>query len=134
MTLTETPVERPRRLPPGSGAAGPTRRSWAMVPIGLVIWLLVDTLLFSLLKGPLGIREGEVLLMARSVAGWFAEVGSLLVVLAAPVAGVVFGATALRRGGHGAAVAGLVVNAAGCLLALYMFIDDIHMTYSPGWW
>jgi hypothetical protein len=133
MTLTERPAERPQPPPDDSATARLIRWSWAMVPAFLLIWLLAGSLLFYLLKGPLGLQEGEVLLMARSVAGWFAEVGSFLLVGATPLAGVAFGVAALRRG-QSIALSAVVVNAALWLLTLYTFIDDIHMTYFPSWW
>ena len=136
MTITEQPADRQATAPPPPppGAARLMHWSWAMVPILLVVWLVVATVVFHALEGPLGIREGEVLLMARSVAGWFAETGTFLVVVAMPIAGLVLGRAALGRGARWGAWAAIAVNAALSLLIVYTFVDDIHMTYFPSWW
>ena len=104
-----------------------------MVLTALIVWLLTSVL-SQALKGPLGLHEGDVLLMARTAGAWIAEVGFVVIDLAAPVAGIGFGAVALRRGGRALSLAAVVVNAALCLVIVYMFVDDIHMTYFPRWW
>lgn len=121
-------------MPDWEGPSRLTRLSWAMVPASLIVWGLVSSALFYALKGPLGLREGEVLLMARNAGGWFAETGSFLISVAAPLAGVVFGVAGFRRGGRGLSLAAVAVNTCLCLLVLYSFIDAIHMTYFPAWW
>ncbi len=135
MTVVKRPAGREPSLPPSDGARRRlTRWSWAMVPVYLFLSALSGTVLFHALQGPLGIHEGDVILMARSVAGWVAEVGITVVLLAAPVAGVVLGGAAIRRGGSWGPWTALVANAAFALLTLYMFIDDVHMTYGTSWW
>jgi hypothetical protein len=105
-----------------------------MVPAFLFLWGLSGTIYFHLLEGPLGIHEGDVILMARSAAGWAAEVGSVLVLLAVPVLGVLLGVRAIHRGGRWGSWTAIVVNTGFALFTLYTFIDDIHMTYFPSWW
>lgn len=104
-----------------------------MVPVFLVVWALVEVALFGLVSGPLGLHEGEVLLMARSVGGWLAEIGSVALSMAAPLAGCLLGLAAVRRGGRVPSLVAVVVNASLFLLVAYMFLDDVHMTYFPSW-
>ena len=133
MRVAHRPVEGAHPSPSGWDASALTRWSWAMVLTALIVWLLTSVL-SQALKGPLGLHEGDVLLMARTAGAWFAEVGFVLIDLAAPVVGVGFGAVALRRGGRALSLVAVVVNAALCLVIVYMFVDDVHMTYFPRWW
>jgi hypothetical protein len=121
MTITATPTN----VGPPARA---TRRSLLMVPTGLFVWLatgLVGLWWMDLL----GLNEGDVLLMDRSVAGWVAEVVLVVAALAAPALGVRFAALALRHGAAWVAWLGLVLNGALLVLVLYGFVDDIRMTY-----
>ena len=136
MTVAEKPVEQQPSLPPRPqwSASRLTHWSWGMAGTFVFLATLSGTVFFRLVQGPLGIREGDVILMARSAAGWVAEVGSTLIVLSAPVLGVVLGARAIRRGGTWGPRAATAVNGLFALLWLYTFIDNIHMTYFPSWW
>ena len=100
MATTEKAAEQQPPAPPRWSSSRLTTWSWAMVPGFLVLWGLSGTVYFHLLEGPLGIREGEVILMARSASGWAAEVGSVLVLLAVPFLGVLLGIRAIHRGGR----------------------------------
>ncbi len=126
-TGTESPRdERMSRL---------TRRSLWMVPLFLLVFVVTDMIGTWLVLDWLGLNEGDLLLMAGGFAGWATEIIFALVLVAAPVAGVWFAITALRRGGKGGAWAGLVLNALLILLVVFLFLDAIHMTYYPsgGW-
>ncbi len=134
MTVTEKPAEQQPTAPGPWSASRLTKWSWVMVPGFLFLWGLSGTVYFHLLEGPLGIHEGDVILMARSAAGWAAEVGSVLILLAVPVLGVLLGVRAIHRGGRWGSWAAVVVNAGFALLLLYTFMDEIHMTYFPSSW
>lgn len=124
----------PPPLPTEWSASRLTHWSWGMAGTFVVLTALVGTVFFRLVSGPLGIHEGDVTLMARSAAGWVAEVGSTSIVLAAPVVGMVLGTRAIRRGGTWGPWAALAVNAACALVTLYTFVDNVHMAYFPSWW
>ncbi len=133
MTIAEKPTEQHSTAAEPWSSSRLTKWSWVMVPGFLFLWGLSGTVYFRLLEGPLGIHEGDVILMARSASGWAAEIGSVLAGLAAPVLGVLLGVRAIRRGGRWGSWTAVIVNAGFALLVLYMFVDDIHMTYFPSW-
>lgn len=108
-----------------------TRRSLLMVPTFVVVYFITGLIGLYLVLHLLGLNEGDLFLMERGVAGWAMEVLFTLVLVSAPAAGVWFAVAALRRGGRWGALAGLVVNGLLVLLVIYIFVDDILMTYYP---
>lgn len=108
-----------------------TRWSLLMVPLGLVVWVAVGIIAYASL-GLFGLSEGDLILMAQSVAAWIFDLVLWAILAAAPVAGVVLAAKALRRGGHVGAWAGLVLNGLVALVVAYQVFDEIRMSYFPG--
>lgn len=117
---------------PDRGTARLTRWSLAMIPLFVAVFFVTDVVGTFLVLPLLGLNEGDLFLFAHNAAGWAAEILLFLVAVAAPVAGVVLGAKALRRGGRVGAWAGLVVNAGFALVVCYMLFDAIRMAYWPG--
>jgi hypothetical protein len=116
---------------PDTESARLTRWSWAMLPAFAVIWLATG--LFSLWAlGWFGLVEGDLILMAHSVGAWVLDVVLWVISLSAPVAGVVFAVSALRRGGKWGAWVGLAVNTLLILVVVYGVVNEIHMSYFPG--
>lgn len=109
-----------------------TRWSLAMIPIFVVVFIVTDVVGTFVVLPLLGLSEGDLFLFAHNAAGWVAEILLFLIGVLAPVAGVVLGVKALRRGGRAGAVAGLVVNAGLALVVCYMLFDAIRMAYWPG--
>jgi hypothetical protein len=100
-----------------------------MVPVFAAVFLVTGVVGEYVVLDLLGLPEGSLFLMAGGLAGWAAEVGFDLVLLAVPVVGVVLARRALRAGAGRAAWAGLAVNALLALLVLYQFVDAIRMSY-----
>ena len=76
----------------------------------------------------LDLHEGDLLLMAHSAAGWAAEVGTTLLLLAAPVVGAVYGLAAVRAGAR-RTWWWLVLNGLLVVWVLFVFVDDVRMSY-----
>lgn len=128
-TLAPTPA----RAAPGSGhAASLTRWSWVMLPVFVAVWFVLGLVAFASL-GLFGLHEGDLILMAHSVAAWLFFVVSWLLIAAAPVAGVGLAVMALRRGGRVQSWLALSANALVLLLVVYQVFDEIRMSYFPGW-
>jgi len=108
--------------------------SFLMLVVYVVWYFALGMLGMMVLLPALGLSEGDLLLMAGGVAGWVAEVGMSLLLVAPLVVGVVLAVTAIRRGGRWAWVA-LVLNGLLVLQVVFAFLDTIHMTYYPqgGW-
>jgi hypothetical protein len=106
-----------------------------MLPLYLV-WAVALAFFGSLVLMPwLDLAEGGLLLMAGGVAGWVAEIGMTLLLIAPPVVGVVLAVKAVRRGGRWTAWLALGLCAVLIAQAVFSFIDAVHMTYYPqgGW-
>ena len=108
-----------------------TRRSLWMVPTFVVAYIVTSLVGEYVMLPWLGLHEGDLMLMERGVAGWASEIGFALLLVAPAVLGVVFAAAALRHAGRWPAWVGLVLNTTLGFLAIYAFIDAIHMTYNP---
>lgn len=103
-----------------------------MIPVFVVVFIVTDVVGTFVVLPLLGLSEGDLFLFAHNAVGWVAEILLFLIGVLAPVAGVVLGVKALRRGGRAGAVAGLVVNAGLALVVCYMLFDAIRMAYWPG--
>ena len=108
-----------------------TRRSLLMLPAFLLVFWLTDVVGTFLMLPLLGLKEGDLPLMARDLAGWTVETLLFLVAVAVPALGIGLARAALRRGGRAGAWAALVLNAATALLMVYVFADAVRMTYFP---
>lgn len=102
-----TPEHPPRE--PGHSARVLTHWSWAMIP-ATALGVLAAVLLGNALMAATGTAEGE-LLTSAGLAGWCASFAVTLTMLAAPLAGVLLGLLARRKGGT-SATAPMLVNAA----------------------
>ena len=108
------------------------RWSWAMVPVFVVVWFVVGLVSYASL-GLFGLHEGDLVLMAHSVAAWAFDVASWLALAAAPVLGIALAVRAERAGAHAPAWAiALGVNAVVLLVVAYQVVDEIRMSYFPG--
>lgn len=107
------------------------RLSLWMLPLFALVGLVTSFVGVYVIFPLVGLEEGDVFLMAHSVAGWVWAVAFWVLLLAAPVTGVVLAAKALRRGGARAARTALVLNGALVLIAAYMAVDEVRMAYFP---
>jgi hypothetical protein len=104
--------------------------------VAYVMWAIALGFFGSLVLMPwLGLAEGDLLLMAGGAAGWVAQTGMTLLLVAPVVVGLVLAVKAVRRGGRWAAWLGLGLNAILIAQAVFSFIDAVHMAYYPqgGW-
>jgi len=125
---TITPV-RHAGTPAPPAAIRLARWSWAMLPVFLVLWLVVGMVTYFSL-GLLGLREGDLVLMAHSVTAWVFDLICWAVLAAAPLAGVVLAVRARIAGGRPAVwLVPLLANVAVVLLVGYQVVDEIRMSY-----
>ena len=108
-----------------------TRLSLWMLPVFALVGLVTSFVGVYVVFPLVGLEEGDVLLMAHSVAGWVWAVAFWVLLLAAPVTGVVLAARALARGGARAARTALVLNGVLVLIAVYMVFDEVRLAYFP---
>jgi hypothetical protein len=108
-----------------------TRWSLWMVPGFAAVFMFTSSIWSTLVFPLLGLKEGDIVLFARSLGGWAAAVIGWALLAAAPAAGLVFAVRALRRGGRIGARVGLVLNSLVALVVAYMVFDEIRMTYFP---
>lgn len=112
-----------------------TRWSLLMIVVYLM-WAIALGFFGSLVLMPwLDLSEGSLLLMAGGVAGWVAQIGMTVLLIAPIVVGMVLAVKAVRRGGRWTAWLALGLNAVVIAQAVFSFIDAVHMTYYPqgGW-
>lgn len=102
--------------------------SWRMLPAFAVAYFITSIAYEPVLKMR-GQHEGDLLAMTEDVAGVVLEVVFALVLVAAPVLGVVLAIRALRRQATRSAWAALVLNGLLVLLVLYQFVDAIRMSF-----
>ena len=124
MTVVREPIgtahdEQARRM---------SRRSWRMLPIFAVVFLVTSVAYEPVLKAR-GQHEGDLLAMTEDVAGVTLEVAFALALATAPVLGVIFAARALRRHATRSAWAALAANGLLLLFVLYQFVDTIRMSF-----
>jgi hypothetical protein len=127
-TLTPSPRTA---APQPEEASRLTRWSLWMLPTFALVYFATSFIGLYLIFPLLGLKEGDILLFDRSVAGWAWAIGLWLLLVAAPVAGVVLAVKALRRGGRSVAWTGFALNGVLVLLSAYMIFDEIRMTYFP---
>lgn len=108
-----------------------TRWSLWMLPTFVLVYFATSFIGLYLIFPLLGLKEGDILLFDRSVAGWVWAIGLWLLLVAAPIVGVMLAVKALRRGGRTAAWTGFALNGVLVLLSAYMIFDEIRMTYFP---
>lgn len=105
------------------------RWSWAMVPVFVVVWFVLGIVTFLSLD-LFGLVEGDLVLMAHSVAAWVFFVVCWLVIAAVPVTGLTLAAWARRAGARVVAWSlPMTANAAVLLLVAYQVFDEIRMSY-----
>jgi uncharacterized membrane protein len=100
-----------------------------MLPVFVVVYFVTGFVGEYVVLDLLGLPEGSLFLMAGGVAGWVTEVGFALLLIAAPVAGVVFARRALSTERSRMAWAGLVLNGLLVLVVVYTFVDAVRMSY-----
>lgn len=105
--------------------------SFAMIPVYVMVWWVLGWVSFALL-GPLGLVEGELLLMAHNVWGWLLTIGFYAVMAAVPITGIVLGAKAVHSALRTSAVVAVVLNALVLLVALVQLASEIQLSYFPG--
>lgn len=89
--------------------------SLAMIPASVVSAVLA-VILGTVLMAATGTPEGA-LLVSAGFEGWLAWIAVTATMLSAPVAGVVLGVLARRRGGGSGATVALVIN--GCIATYF---------------
>lgn len=124
---------------------GPVSTTWPasrltlwslLMVIATLVWGVALGFFGSLVLMPwLGLSEGDLLLMAGGLAGWVAQVGMTLLLIAPALVGLGLAVTAMRRGGRLAAWLAFGLNAVIIAQAALSFVDAVHMTYYPngGW-
>lgn len=127
MSVT-TPKPHTASHAPGHGARM-TRRSLLMLPLFVVAFFVTSFVGEYVVLDLLGLPEGSLFLMEEGIAGWVTEIVFVLLLVAAPVAGVWFAVRALRDQGRWPAWTGLVLNALLVLFVAYMFVDAIRMSF-----
>lgn len=105
-----------------------TRWSFSMLLVFVLAYLVAGVVGYWLLAA-LDLNDGDLLLTDRSVVGWTAEIGLTLLLAAAPAAGVVLAARAIRAGARTWAFVAAAVNGVLVLMALVTFVGNIWMTY-----
>lgn len=107
------------------------RMSLWMVVGFVAVYFLTSFIGLYLVFPMLGLKEGDIVLFARSVGGWAAALIGWLLLAAAPVTGVTLAVRAQRRGARASAWIALTLNSLIALLVAYMIFDEIRMTYFP---
>jgi len=117
-----THAARPRRDLRNERSPGPTLAiaSVLMLP-ALVVSYVVAALVGFAVQDALGLDEGD-LLSEAGVRGWIAASFLLLLLVLPPIAGVVLGVAARRRGERRLATAAVVLNAG---LASYLLVSVV---------
>jgi hypothetical protein len=102
-----------------------------MVPAFVAVFVAVSSLEVAAARG-FGLSEGDLLLMAHSATAWVVFL-LLLAAMAAPLVVGLWLAWRAVRGGGWMGWAALVLNAALLCVVLYGALDQVRMTYWPGW-
>lgn len=124
-----TDVQVPDTRGTTAGAPRLIRWSWAMVPLFVLVWFVLGIVSFLSL-GLFGLAEGDLVLMAHSVAAWVFFVACWLVIGAIPVAGLVLAARARVEGARLVAWSlAMAANVVVLLLVAYQVFDEIRMSY-----
>ncbi|HET8616401.1 MAG TPA: hypothetical protein VFL94_12810 [Actinomycetales bacterium] len=116
---------------PQSDAERLTRWSYAML-LAFVLAYAVAGVVGYWLLGALGLNDGDLLLMDRSVVGWVTEVGLTLVLLAPPAVGIALAIRAVRAGARTLAFVAAALNGSLVLIALVTLVGNIWITYVRG--
>lgn len=123
-----TVVKEPMDTAHDERAGRMSRWSWRMLPTFAVVFLVTSVAYGPVLKAR-GQHEGDLLAMTEDVAGVALEVAFAFALAAAPVAGVILAARALRRHVTRSAWTALAANGLLALLVLYQFVDAMRMSF-----